>query len=317
MIRVLFFGTPHFSVPTLETLIKSEQVSVGAVITQPDRPAGRGASITQSPIKEVALAHGISVFQPTSIRKEFNALKNELDALGPFDLGIVIAFGQILPTEVLNYPRHGCVNIHASSLPRWRGAAPIHRAIEAGDQSTGVCLMQMDVGLDTGPVYSRQEIAISDDETCGSLHDKLATLGAELLARDILAITSGALTAVPQPNDGVTYASKVSNAEAAINWGLPAIEIERKVRAFNPYPGAHSLWNGRRLKIFKAKALNHSSSSEAPGTILSAQSEQLEVKCGSGILRIEELQLEGKRRMSSAEFMRGNTVVSGVALGQN
>jgi methionyl-tRNA formyltransferase len=311
---VIFFGTPQFSVPTLEALAHQKGVRVGAVITQPDRASGRGGQIQPSPIKKKALELGIPVFQPTSLRKEFSALKGELEKIGPFDVGVVIAFGQILPKEVLDFPRHGCVNIHASLLPRWRGAAPIHRAIEAGDPSTGVCLMKMDVGLDTGPVYSSVTIPILPTDTTLTLHDRLSHDGAALLAKDLTTIVAGHHTAISQPSEGVTYANKITTSECKIDWDRSAEEIARAIRAFSPHPGSFTELQSKRLKILKARSAV-SNSTASPGTVITSTADQLTVQCGSGTsLLIEEVQLEGKKKMSVGDFLRGIAVPPGTRL---
>lgn len=308
---VLFFGTPQFSVPTLEALVRQDGIRVGAVITQPDRAAGRGGQIQASPIKQKALELGIPVFQPTSLRKEFTTLKVALEELGPFDVGVVIAFGQILPQEVLNFPRHGCVNIHASLLPRWRGAAPIHRAIEAGDPATGVCLMKMDIGLDTGPVYSALTVPILPTDTTQTLHDRLSHDGAALLAQDLPEILEGSRPATPQPSEGVTYATKITTAECKIDWSKNAEEIARSIRAFSPHPGSFTELQSKRLKILKARATVSNSSSTA-GTVLTSTAEQFNVQCGHGTsLLVDEVQLEGKKRMSIGDFLRGVSIPPG------
>jgi methionyl-tRNA formyltransferase len=318
VIKVLFFGTPTFSVPTLEALYAAPGIQVAAVITQPDKPVGRGGVITPPPIKTCAEFHRTPVFQPTSIRKEFASLKEQLNPLGPFDLGVVIAFGQILPEEVLNFPKAGCVNIHASILPRWRGAAPIQRAIEAGDRETGVCLMQMDIGLDTGAVFSEQRIPITDRDTSSSMHDVLAQAGANLLTRDISQIVSGALPPTPQSDVGVTYAKKILNDEAKIDWTKDSNEIVRKIRAFCPFPGCFTSLNGKRLKILNAHPVEiEQSISEDPGAIIQALSDTLTVKCGDGAIRVMELQLEGKKKMTTSEFLRGSNLGVGTVLGLN
>lgn len=315
MIKVLFFGTPTFSVPTLEALYAAPDIQVAAVITQPDKPVGRGGIITPPPIKVCAESHGTPVFQPTSIRREFASLRDQLDPLGPFDLGVVIAFGQILPEEVLNFPKAGCVNIHASILPRWRGAAPIQRAIEAGDRETGVCLMRMDIGLDTGAVFSEQRVPITDTDTSSSMHDALAQAGANLLTRDISQIVSGSLPPTPQSDIGVTYAKKISSDEARIDWAKDANEIALKIRAFYSFPGCFTSLNGKRLKILSAHHVEQLSPNDTPpGCIIQALPDTLTVQCGSGALRISELQLEGKKKMSTAEFMRGTNIGTGAIL---
>ncbi len=315
--RVLFFGTPDFSLPTLQALINAPGVTVGAVFTQPDRPSGRGSKITMSPIKELALAHNIPVFQPTSLRKEFHTLREDLSELGPFDIGVVIAFGQILPKEVLEFPTHGCVNIHASLLPRWRGAAPIQRALQSGDAETGVCMMQMDVGLDTGAVYTEHRIPIESSDTGSTLHDKLSSLGAAHIATTIGKIVDGSLAATPQPTDGVTYASKITTEECKIDWSLPASQIALSVRAFSSWPGAFTVWRGKRLKIlFALESKRSHTNVHVPGTVAYAQGDRIEIACGDGTgIRVTELQLEGKKRMPTGEFLRGAAFPEGEVLG--
>ena len=315
--NVIFFGTPDFSVPTLQALITMPGCKVGAVITQPDRPAGRGGKVTMSPVKQLAAQHNIPVFQPTSLRREFAALKPELDKLGPFDIGVVIAFGQILPKTVLDYPRRGCVNIHASLLPRWRGAAPIQRALQAGDKETGVCLMAMDEGLDTGAVYRSVSLPILTSDTGGNLHDNLCALGAQTLIKDLPAIIEGTLTATPQPIEGVTYASKLTSEESKIPWTSPAEVIELLIRAFSPWPGCYTMWRGKRLKVLAASSSRRAvPTNTKPGTILHAFGERFEIACGQGTsLTISEVQLEGKKRMAVGEFLRGAAIPEGEVIG--
>ena len=270
-----------------------------------------------SPVKQVALQHNIPVFQPTSLRREFASLKTELDKLGPFDIGVVIAFGQILPKEVLDYPAHGCVNIHASLLPRWRGAAPIQRALQAGDKETGVCLMAMDVGLDTGAVYSSVTLPIGSNDTGGTLHDSLCALGAKALIKDLPSIVTGSLKATPQASEGVTYASKLTAEESKISWGSPAEQIELLIRAFSPWPGCYTMWRGKRLKIIAASISRRPIAQNIkPGTILHAFGERLEIACGHETsLLISEVQLEGKKRMAIGEFLRGAALPEGEVIG--
>lgn len=313
--NIIFFGTPGFSVPSLQALLAMPGVRVGAVVTQPDRPSGRGGAIRPSPIKELAAQQGIPVLQPTSLRKELPAFLASASAYGPFDIGVVIAFGQILPKAVLDLPRRGCVNIHASLLPRWRGAAPIQRAIAAGDGETGICLMAMDEGLDTGAVYSRERVRITEADTAHALHDTLAALGASLLVRDLSAIVAGSLHAVPQPADGVTYAAKIEAAEGKIDWSRPAPEVARMIRALSPHPGSYTLWRGTRLKVLDAQAQSTPvSPANTPGTVLSTTQGSLTVACGSGAVAISHLQLAGKKQMSADEFLRGTVVSPGERL---
>ena len=310
--NVIFFGTPQFSVPSLTTLLAMPNVSIRAVVTQPDRPAGRGDKIQSSPIKQLALQHQITVLQPTSLKKELPLFLESLQELGPFDVGVVIAFGQILPKAVLDLPQHGCINIHASLLPRWRGAAPIQRAMLSGDHETGVCLMRMDEGLDTGAVYSRQSVPILATDTCQTIHDSLADIGARLLCSDLNAIIEGRSTPVEQPNIGITYANKIAASEGLINWSASSREIALTVRAFSPRPGCFTFWRGERLKILLAHESTFSSETIAtPGSVISIHGGYLEVACGSGSLLIEQLQVAGKRQMSTAEFLRGTVLSPG------
>lgn len=310
--NVIFFGTPQFSVPSLTTLLAMPNVSIRAVVTQPDRPAGRGDKIQSSPIKQLALQHQITVLQPSSLKKELPLFLESLQELGPFDVGVVIAFGQILPKAVLDLPQHGCINIHASLLPRWRGAAPIQRAILSGDHETGVCLMRMNEGLDTGAVYSRQSVSILATDTCQTIHDSLADIGAKLLCCDLYAIIEGRSTPVEQPNIGITYANKIAASEGLINWSTSSREIALTVRAFSPRPGCFTFWRGERLKILLAHESTFPSETIAtPGSVISIHGGYLEVACGSGSLLIKQLQVAGKRQMSTAEFLRGTVLSPG------
>ncbi len=309
--RIIFFGTPEFAAIGLRALAANPAMQVGLVVTQPDKPAGRGGKLMMSPVKILANELGIPVLQPPRIRKIEADFLREVAQHGMFDVGVVIAFGQILPEQTLAIGTCGSVNVHASLLPRWRGAAPIHRAMLAGDAETGICLMKMDAGLDTGAVYSRAVVAIEATDTLGSLHDKLARQGAALLERDLGAIARGALPAEPQPEAGVTYADKVTSADSVIAWTAPASYIARQVRAFNPFPGAFTSCQGKRLKIFAAQALKHApdqSANTTPGTVLRKDGKSLEVACGEGVLSIAEVQLEGKSRMPVDAFLRGNIV---------
>ena len=315
-LRVVFFGTPDFSVPVLARLCAMPSVEVVLAVTQPDRPAGRGKQLQPSPIKRFAVEHGLPVYQPTSLRRELPAALEQFSSSGPLDIGIVIAFGQILPPEILAFPRCGCLNIHASLLPRWRGAAPIHRAILAGDRETGVCLMQMDAGLDTGAVFTRIETPITSEDDTGALHDRLAVMGADIVERDLDKILAGALNATPQPPEGITYAEKIRGEEAEIDWNDDAGSIARKVRAMSPSPGAFTFLRGQRLKIFSASAETSTAGGPA-GTVHSGRGPNVEVYCGTGLLAVRELQLEGKRRMAADEYLRGSgEIPSGTRLGK-
>ena len=296
--RIVFAGTPEFAVPCLRAAAQRNEVVV--VYTQPDRPAGRGRGLAASPVKREALARGIEVLQPDNFRTRVS--RDALAALKP-DLLVVVAYGLILPQAVLDIPTHGCWNVHASLLPRWRGAAPIQRAIEAGDRETGVCLMQMEQGLDTGPVLLCQKTPIGADETAGQLHDRLASLGAQVLADGLGLLRAGMRpVAQPQPEVGVTYAHKLDKAEARLDWAQPAEVLARKVRAFNPWPMAEALLEGERVRIHAARpmALAHKG---VPGTLLLAGKDGIDIACGEGALRVTMLQREGGRAITAADWV--------------
>ncbi len=296
MTRLVFAGTPDFALASLRALVDVGRVPI-AVLTQPDRPAGRGKKLTASPVKRFALAQGIPVLQPASLRDE--AAAAELAALEP-DLLIVAAYGLILPQDVLDIPTHGCVNVHASVLPRWRGAAPVQAAILAGDEITGVSLMSMTAGLDCGPVFRVEEIAIGEHETAGELHDRLARLGGETLVRNLDAIIAGDVEAVGQDEALATYAPKIAKEDARIDWSLPAHEVARGVRAYNPIPGAFFFAGETRIKIWRASATDGSGE---PGTVMQCDGDAILVACADGALSLEELQLPGKRRAPVHEFV--------------
>ncbi|WP_166211424.1 methionyl-tRNA formyltransferase [Cognatiluteimonas telluris] len=296
--RIVFAGTPEFAVPCLRAAAQRNEVV--AVYTQPDRPAGRGRGLQSSPVKREALARGLPVLQPESLKTALS--RDALRALKP-DLLVVVAYGLILPRAILDIPRLGCWNVHASLLPRWRGAAPIQRAIEAGDAETGVCLMQMDAGLDTGAVLLSQRLAIGADETGGQLHDRLATLGAQTLA-DGLGLLRAGMRPVPQtqPDAGATYARKLDKAEARLDWTQPAEVLARKVRALNPWPMADALLAGERVRVHEAGAIERVRDA-APGVVLGAGRDGIDVACGRGALRIRVLQRDGGRAISAADFV--------------
>ncbi|MDI9238367.1 methionyl-tRNA formyltransferase [Lysobacter sp. LF1] len=298
--RIVFAGTPDFAVPCLRAA--AQRGEVVAVYTQPDRPAGRGRELTPSPVKREALLRGIEVVQPENFRTALS--KQALRALQP-DLMVVVAYGLILPQSVLDIPTYGCWNVHASLLPRWRGAAPIQRAIEAGDARTGVCLMQMEKGLDTGPVLLSQAIDIHDNDTGGQLHDRLAELGASVLA-DGLGLLRAGIRPVPQPQpeEGVTYAHKLDKAEAKLDWSQPAHALANRVRAFNPWPMAEAVVAGERLRLHGAIALDEAHAA-APGTLLRATREGLDVACGEGVLRVRVLQRDGGKAITAADYLNG------------
>jgi methionyl-tRNA formyltransferase len=296
--RIVFAGTPEFAVSSLRAAARHHEVV--AVYTQPDRPAGRGRGLAPSPVKLEAVARGIPVYQPESLKDA--AAQQQLRELQP-DLMVVVAYGLILPKAVLAIPTHGCWNVHASLLPRWRGAAPIQRAIQAGDAKTGVCLMQMEAGLDTGPVLLHQELPIAATDTGGQLHDKLAELGAQVLSDGLGLLRAGIKPiARPQPEQGVTYAHKLDKAEAKLDWAQDAGALARTVRAFNPWPIAEATLAGERVRIHGAVALE-ADHGQAPGTVLAASRDGIDIACGQGALRLRVLQREGGKAITAADYL--------------
>ena len=306
--RIIFAGTPEFSVPPLRALLRSTHRVVG-VYTQPDRPAGRGRKLSPSPVKEVATDAGIPVFQPVNFKDP--ATIEELGSLSA-DLMVVVAYGLLLPRPVLDAPRLGCVNIHASVLPRWRGAAPIQRAVLAGDATSGITIMRMEQGLDTGPMYLIEEVPLVADETGGSLHDRLSLLGAQALMKALPGILDGSLVPVPQDDARSCYAKKLDKSEAWIDWARPAVELERQVRAFNPWPVAQTRFEDASLRIWRAHAIG--GVGDIPGTVMSATRKGIHVATGNGLLCITELQLPGKRAMSAQDFINAHGI-QGTLLG--
>jgi methionyl-tRNA formyltransferase len=288
--RLIFMGTPDFSVPVLEALAARHEIA--AVYTQPPRPAGRGKQDRPSPVQARAGAMGFQVRHPVSLRSE--EVQQSFAALQA-DVAVVVAYGLILPQVVLDMPRLGCLNIHASLLPRWRGAAPIHRAIMAGDTETGVCIMQMEAGLDTGPVLLRERTPIGAAETTADLHDRLSAMGARLIVEALNALP---LLPVPQPNEGVTYAAKIDKAEARIDWSRPAKEVDRLIRGLSPFPGAWCEVAGERVKLLRSRL---ASGEGAPGQVLAGPT----IACGTGAIEIMMAQREGKRAVTADEFLRG------------
>jgi len=306
-LRLGFAGTPEFAVPALDALAEAQRIC--AVFTQPDRPAGRGQPLHASPVKALATRRGLRVYQPVSFKSQeaLEVLRGlELDAL------VVVAYGLILPPAALQCPKLGCINIHASLLPRWRGAAPIQRAVLAGDAKTGITIMRMDAGLDTGPMLAAREIAIRADDTTQTLQDRLARLGAELIGETLNEMRQGRVREVPQPAEGVTHAPKLAKSEALIDWQKDAVLISRRVRAFNPWPIAETRLDGAQLRIWEAEILGTPAAGERvpgggplPGSVLAATHAGIDVACGRGVLRILRLQLAGRKPLFAREFIKG------------
>jgi methionyl-tRNA formyltransferase len=299
-LRLGFAGTPEFAVPALDALRKAHRIC--AVFTQPDRPAGRGQSLRESPVKALATLHGLPVHQPASFKSP-EALET-LRGLG-LDALVVVAYGLILPPPALRCPKLGCINIHASLLPRWRGAAPIQRAILAGDANTGVTIMRMDEGLDTGPMLATRTTDICALDTAKTVHDRLAWAGADLICETLVALDLGRVREVPQPAEGVTYAEKITKAEALIDWRQDAVEVWRRIRAFSPWPIAETRLNGARLRIWDAELRAAAAPGTLPGTVFAATHDGIDVACGTGALRILRLQLAGRKALPAREFITG------------
>ena len=313
MARIIFAGSPDFAVPSLKRLIASQH-EVVAVLTQPDRPSGRGRRLTAGPVKSCAEKNDLVVYQPVGLRSE--EVQERLAAFAP-DLMVIVAYGLLLPPAVLSLPGAGCINVHASLLPRWRGASPIQAALLAGDQQTGVSLMQMAAGLDTGPVFALAQIDINAGETAGELHDRLAELGADLLARCLDPILDDALTASSQDGAGVTYAGRINKSDALIDWSRSAVELDRQVRAYNPWPVAETVLDGERMRCWRSDAAAEAAvsvqpDSALPGRIVAVTNDGIEVCTGRGILRINELQIPGRKRVTAGDFARGHDIVGKV-----
>jgi len=315
-LKVVFAGTPEFARVALDAIAAAGHEIV-LVLSQPDRPAGRGMRLQPSPVKQCAVAHGWPVAQPRSLRldgkypEDAAAARDALHAADP-DVMVVAAYGLILPQWVLDLPRHGCLNIHASLLPRWRGAAPIHRAIEAGDAQTGITIMQMDAGLDTGDMLLREAVDIGSDNTA-RLHDRLAALGGRMIVQALAGL--GGLVRTPQPAEGVSYANKVEKHEAQIDWNQPAEAIVRRIRAFDPFPGANSPLDGEILKLWTAHAVPAADAAAPPGTLLAVSDEGIAVAAQPGVVKVTELQRPGGKRLGVADFLRGFDVKAGQRFG--
>jgi methionyl-tRNA formyltransferase len=301
-LRLAFAGTPDLAAVVLETILKDKDCVVDHIYTQPDRPFGRGKRLKASAVKELSMTHNLTIYQPTKI--------TDLDMqelLKNIDLLVVAAYGMILPAELLNIPRLGAINVHTSLLPRWRGAAPIQRAIEAGDEETGITIMQMDAGLDTGDILLQRSCDIFPEDNSGLLHDRLARLGADCLMETLDLLRGPGITPVKQDDANTCYAHKISKQEARIDWNLPAIEIERKIRAFNPAPVAYTELNGMRIKLWDAKAINDDLPKDAQaGQVDHISTQSIQVQTGKGLLEIVRLQLPGKKQLHVCELLNGN-----------
>lgn len=310
--RLAFAGTPEFARVALAALHRAG-FDIALVLTQPDRPAGRGQQLQPSAVKSWAVDRGLAVIQPGGLRLDGRhatdaSTAREALLAARVDVMVVAAYGLILPEWVLTLPRLGCMNIHASLLPRWRGAAPIHRAVEAGDARTGITVMQMDAGLDTGPMLLVGPMNICDDDTTGSLHDRLAVLGGRLMVEALEIVACGRLLPTAQPAEGVTYARKVDKSEAVVDWTADAASVARRIRAFNPAPGAVARWRGEAVKLWRAQAVEGAEFSQAPGTVVAVSGEGLTVICGAGAVRLTELQRPGGKRLTAAQFLQGQAV---------
>ena len=304
--QAAFLGTPDFAVPCLAAL--REIADVKLVITQPDKPQGRGLTLEPPPVKAFALEHGIEVFQPAKARD--GALLEALRSKA-LDVALVVAYGKILPADVLAAPRLGCVNVHGSLLPRWRGAAPIQWAIVSGDKQTGVCLMQMDVGMDTGPVLARRVTDIGENETGGELFERLASVSATLVREELPRFCRSELAAEPQPSEGATHARMIEKSDGALDFGESAQAVHDRARGFYPWPGAFTALGGRRIKVHRTRLVHRTGRLAAPGSVIATASEGIVVACGEGAVGLEELQLEGKKRVSAQAFLAGYPVTVG------
>ena len=308
--RIIFAGTPDFAAHILSALLTTEH-NICAVYTQPDRPSGRGKKVTASPVKQLALKHNIPVEQPLNFKQQ-SAIATLADYQA--DLMIVVAYGLLLPQNVLDTPKLGCINVHASLLPKWRGAAPIQRAIQAGDTETGICIMQMEAGLDTGPVIARSTCHIDDTDTAQQLHDRLAELGANTLLKTLSDLINLQQQAAPQDDAASSYAKKLLKAEAEIDWHQPAQRVLRQINAFNPWPIAQTQWQQTTLRIWQAEHLdtNHN---DTPGKVINVSKQGIDISCGENAIRITQLQAPGKRAMATQDFLNANPITIGQQLG--
>lgn len=309
--RIVFMGTPDFSVPTLRCLIESKHEVVG-VVTQPDKPKGRGGKVQYTPVKELAVEHDIPVLQPVKIKEKeaFEALKTwKPDAI------VVVAFGQILPKEILELPQYGCLNVHASLLPKLRGAAPIQWAVIEGAEKSGVTIMAMDEGLDTGDMLLKKEVVLEEDETGGSLHDKLMELGGPMILQTLDDLEAGAVERTPQNHGEHTYAGMLNKSMGKLDFSKKAVELEKLIRGLNPWPSAYTKLNGKTLKIWEADVLEEDKQA-AFGEIVDVEKDAFAIQTGAGLLRVTELQMEGKKRMDAEAFLRGYQLENGVVLGE-
>lgn len=306
--RIIFMGTPEFSVPAFVSLVEAGH-EIAAVVTQPDKPKGRGKAVLMTAVKEKAISYGIPVYQPVKAREPaFVRLLDELKA----DVIVVVAFGQILPKAILDLPRFGCINIHASLLPRYRGAAPIQWAVIDGEKESGITTMFMSEGLDTGDMLEKVTVVLDPKETGGSLHDKLSKLGGELILTTLKKLEAGTIERIPQTEEGTCYAKRLEKSLGSIDWNMDADFIERLIRGLNPWPSAYTIWDGRTIKVWMAEVIEHEEVQEAvPGQVVEVTGDSLLVQTGKGLLSILELQIEGKKRMDTASFLRGYQIKQG------
>jgi len=308
-VNLVFAGTPAFAVPALESLRHAGH-AIRAVYTQPDRPAGRGRKLSAGAVKQYAQSHGIEIRQPEKISGEEKRIRDDAP-----EAMIVIAYGLLLPPAVLAIPRHGCINVHASLLPRWRGAAPIPRAIEAGDSDTGVSIMRMEAGLDTGPVLAMARTPILETDTAQTLHDRLALLGAKTLVTTLDRLARGEVTAQPQDPSAASYAKKLRKEESLLDWTRPAVVLHRQIRAFNPWPVASTVWRGKLLRLWEAGPRQDQTAAGVPGTIVQADAGGVRIQTGDGVLSIVRLQVEGGKILAAGDFLNGHPLAAGDRLG--